>query len=216
MAKKGVTKDKPSRAEEILFVLSLRSDFQSDVNAARAKYSPEGILELMQKYKIPSQLYESVRDYIQTNSTQSRAKRVNEVALIEQWATFDDRAEQEPLENMYRVRGEPYVKLFLLSGGSKSDIHDFIDKKWPKIEEMFSMQGADTHKRIRVRNHKERDRLVMELARKPKEELQELASSQSTYKDILINMILERVYGYKKPPSEGYIRKLIAEYNKRD
>lgn len=103
----------------------------------------------------------------------------------------------------------PFVEVRLYANITKTDAHAFIDAKWKEIEGIFQSQGCKPIKRIKPKENKLRDKLIVMLSRYSKEAL---GDKNAAYLDVLVQKKLEEMFGYKV--SEGYIRKIMSKYRK--
>jgi hypothetical protein len=168
----------------------LRDDFQADIQAARDDLGiPKSgfqnaqerelwanklngldffsvISHLLEKYSISVAYYVPLQEYIELNKLQTNTHQIDLVAMIDEYAHKEDL--ESPIEDLYREWRQPFVKMILFGNGSKSDVHDFIDKNWKHIEDIFLEQGKQIGQRVRVKREKERDRLIIELSKQSK------------------------------------------------
>lgn len=225
-----------NRADELVYDLSLRSNFQKDVFSIRrrlgipeAGFSNESdrlrwltpkvalsvwksISSLLQKHSIPPIYRMPIARFVETGSTKSCTRPSDTVAAIDRYAHRSD----IPVGNMdeaYRASRQPFAKLYLF-GSTKEEVHRFIDQKWDEVREIFLEQDLDTEKRSRRKMYKDRDALIVELWRKPAKELERMSESDLPYegKEYLVQRVLKNTYG--KTVSVEYIKKIAFKYAK--
>lgn len=224
--------DKPNKAEEFLYKLSLRRDFQHDLQVYRLAIDmPQdgfvgekerqnwfkrnkdfdgmravfAIHELRKKYKIPLAYMFALDSYLFFGDARGMEwmNKWSNVLILPPKHTLNQ--SDADMEELYRDNGEPYAKLLILGNGTKSEALDFINNNWEKVEGILKKQGWVKKKRVGRTHYKQRNALIKELWGLPTEKLQKEAASESTDKELLIQHILKkRKFGHV---NEGYIRK---------
>lgn len=230
---------KTNKAIELLYELSLRDDFQKDIRKARkllkiplygfksveeknngdpfdAFSFTATMLNLLEKYQIPDVYWVPLQEYLEFDRLETKEDQIKLVGFVDRWVhREDDRS--DPMEEWYKYRKQPFVKLIIFGNNTKSDVHAFIDKNWKIMEEILTEQG-DEPKRVRRKKdeNKERDRIIIELSKKTKKELNAGLKRKLThgakYKELLIQAKMEEL-GYGEI-NEGYIRKIISKYRR--
>lgn len=239
--------NKTNKAIEFLYNLSLNDNFIKDINEAKKflKIPEKGfkgftdddrlklinnkktamdlmgaILHLAKKYSIPLAYHSVFQEYIETGKLETKRRQDEFVAFIDPTA---HRTDFNPghVEDYYNATGEPFAKLIILGNNSKTDVMNFIDKNWEKIEEVFLEQGHDVNKRVRNKIYKNRDAQIIILSKKSPQELrQELKSSNVeiigiNYKEDLIRKLLKLDKYGGSSVSSGYIRKILGKYKSK-
>lgn len=235
--------DGPNPAEEMLFRLSLDTDFTNDLKRARKSLGvPSGGLDpgdklrwlqknrargldllavefnLQKKYGIPLAFQLLLTDYILCNKPTRKNIPKDPPVLIDKYAHVKDDPRRSNMEDLYMEFGEPFVKLFIFGGGTKTEVLDFIKKNWSEIECLLVEQGAaprNATSRVRKVLYKDRDRIIRELWKWPAKALRqeilalggEMPSPRMRFfKDILVRKLLQLKYDIRV--SESYIRKI--------
>jgi hypothetical protein len=153
-----------------------------------------------------------IDDYIFFGEIRSKAnKQLPPSVVFERYAHRAD-MNLGDVEEFYKETGEPYAKLFILGNASKSDVLDYINKNWEKVEEILTEQRG-IRKVVRKTIYKKRNREIKEWWHKPIAELRkeadkidpERAPHISGCKELLIKKILRKEYGYI---GENYIKKI--------
>jgi hypothetical protein len=220
--KKG---DRPNPGEEFLYKLSGDKEFQQDVYKARIqlRIPPEGYadkemrhdwlkkhdvfdllaieMHLQKKYKISIAFQYHLDDYIFFGKTHKETNKTIAPVVID---TYAHKMDLGDVEEFYKKTGEAYAKLFILGNSSKSEVLSFINTNWEKIESILREQRGEK-KVLRKTIYKERNQRIKKLWRMPTKELQKMAGSDSSYKDSLIQKILENEGVHV---TDGYIRKI--------
>ena len=227
---------KTNKAIELLYRLSLRVDFQKDIEKARiilnipshgfSSYRErqesinnidsilftDQILNILKKYKISLAYYVPLQEYLEMGKIKTKTKQEEFVAVIDDFAHRND-IDSGNLEEFYREFGEPFAKVLILGNSTKSDVIDFINRNWNKIQSILAEQGNNPNQRIRKKKdkNKDRDKNIIELSKETTENLKKQLGNPigTLYKEDLIKKIMERD-GYHI--SDGYIRKIIQQY----
>lgn len=231
--KKG---DRPNPGEELLYHLSGNQEFQQDLLKARKflgipeegfpdedmckKWLKDGnALDLLsadlyfqKKYKISIAYRFYIDDYIFFGEIRSKVnKQLPPSVVFERYAHRAD-MDLGDVEEFYKETGEPYAKLFILGNASKSDVLDYINKNWEKVEEILTEQRG-VRKVVRKTIYKKRNldivkwcgKTIIELRNEANRIDPEHAPHKSNYKELLIQKILRKKYGYI---GESYIKKI--------
>jgi|SRR3989338_2614191 len=181
--KMGLKDDRPNPAEEFLYNLSLRRDFQRDLQLNRlvldipqmgftkeeerqkwfkSQKGLEGLNYLSvtqliaEKYKIPLDYQIGLDSYIFFGDDRI-------LQMTNQWGLAQIlppahtlEADDVDLERSYQEEKEPYAKIIVPGNSSKEEILKYIRKNWNKVEEILKKQGWTPKKRIRRTIYKER------------------------------------------------------------
>lgn len=182
--------NKGEKIEELIFRLSLKDDFEIDVQKIRDRYKIpkpgtsskkpnltkqnllalyKDTIDLAQKYKFPSASFKYFLGYI----------------LIEQKISFKNLFKESELEctlldpneklrygkeNQYKEAGIYFNTLLITQYASKEDVLRYIESNWNKIKAFREKSGV-SKKKIRPTKYKARNKRICELWRLPKEEL---------------------------------------------
>jgi hypothetical protein len=237
---KGEKGDKTNKAIELLYKLSLRDDFKYEIQVLRLKHGiPKNgfgdkenrriwdekkdieyfynlMLSTMERYDVPTSYLVPFQEYVESGILEAKTKQLDYVGFIDRYAHRKE-MNQGNIEDWYIAKEQPFVKLILLGNTSKKDVHDFIDKNWETIKNLLGEQGDDPDRRVKKIQFKERDRQIIELAKKSNSELRAILGPENKVRNLkenLIRNIMQRKeYGNYKI-SEGYIKKIIDKYKK--
>jgi hypothetical protein len=233
--------NKTNKAIEFLYKLSTRSDFINDIKEIKKKlkipdngfkaiddqerlkwFKKTNTLDLMkkylfirEKYSIPIAYNSVLQEYIETGKLETKRKQDELSAFIDPVAHIKNTGNAE---DYFREIGEPFAKIIILGNNSKTDVINFIDNNWEKIEDVFLEQGHIVGKRVRKSTNKNRDSLIIELSRKPIKELRDrLIKKGGSFikgepKENIISKLLP-LENKTKPyyAKSGYIRKIIQK-----
>lgn len=237
---KGEKGDKTNKAFELLFKLSLRDDFKYEMQVLRLKHGipKDGfrdrekrrlwdekkdiayfynlMLSTMERYEVPTSYLTPFQEYVETGLLETKTKQLDYVGFIDRYAHRKE-MNQGNIEDWYIAKGQPFVKLILLGNTSKKDVHDFIDKNWETIKNILGEQGDNPDKRVKKIQYKNRDRQIIELAKKSNDELRQILGSEHrgiNRKENLISDILKKSEYGKLKISDDQVKKIIYQYKK--
>lgn len=228
-----MTDDNLNKAKELIYKLSLQDNFLLDIQRIRGRFgiTPseenreeppswltknntlqyiESKLLILEKYKIPQAYQVAVDQFIRFNSVSSQSKP--SVAFIDRYAHENWNGN---IEEWYKTRKEPFVKIIILNADNKKDLHKFIDDKFDQIQEIFSEQGRESQRvRSKSEKNKEIDKLIIRYSKHSTPQLKSLLgiTKGTFYKDDLIKKILSD-RGYKV--SDLYVRKIIQKHRQK-
>ncbi len=216
---------KTNKAIEFLYNFTFDDDFIKDVKEARKLLENQVAffgfsMHILKKYSIPLAYSQVLQEYIKSGNLETTRTQDEFVAFIDPTAHKTD-FEPANAEDYYRINGEPFAKLIILGNNSKTDVMNFIDKNWSKIEDVFLEQGHDINKRVRHKAYKKRDQQIITFSRKKIKELRDelklndIEIIGTKYKEDLISKLLKlNKYGNFSVTS-GYIRRIISKYKKK-
>lgn len=217
----------PNPGEEFFYKLSLKAAFEEDLIAARQKLKipSEGFADeeehliwqskpgnprlrfditfhLQKKYGIPLAYLQLLNAYLLFGETRIVIKEKQSIVTILPPAYLYSPGSLD-MEDYLREHNEPYVRVLILGNGRKSDVLKSIENSWDEIEEYLKSQGWTRPKKVRTTIHKDRNKLIKKLWRKPIQELRDEVRSydpnnkyEPKYREILIQRILKhRGYG---------------------
>ncbi len=224
-----------NKATELLYGLSLQDDFCLDIQQIRGRFgiAPLKIgseepfkeitkensgdflsaeLSLLEKYSIPIAHLTALSDYIRFNKLEKLPQP--SVAFIDRYA---HEKWEGHIEEWYKDKNEPFVKMLILNADSKADIHKFIDDNWERIQEILIEQGREP-KRIRSKGekNKEIDKLIVRYSKQNVTQMKmALGLTKGTfYKDDLIKKMIKKYHEHEV--SDGYIRKVLQKYRSKN
>ena len=170
---------------------------------------------LQTKFKIPVVFTPFIRFYFCFGYVPKEfSKRVNVAKICPPIHLLNPEHENEEEEIQTYFPYEPYAKLLIFGTSRKSDVIEFIEKNWNKVESVMKRQGWVRPKMVRRTIYKRRNLRIKELNRKTLKELQKEADPDGTYyegfspkyKHLVIQKILKKE-GYGEV-NDGYIRKI--------
>ncbi|MCX6739570.1 MAG: hypothetical protein NT098_06020 [Candidatus Parcubacteria bacterium] len=233
------TDKRTNKAVEFFYELSLRSDFSEDIRSLRVAFGMpvegsgkvkkgtisrcslfdylEREFSLMEKYGIPPQYEVPFAEYISSGLFETNTKQLELVGFVDRYA-YQGNKDRDYSEEYYIAMKEPFVKIILFGHSSKADVHDFIDKSCGTIETVLMEQGAEFGQRVKKKTFKKRDGLIIELSKKPNDELKKIVGSKytglNTKEGLIQNIMSKEEYGEYKV-SDGYVKKLIHKHKQK-
>ena len=120
-----------------------------------------------------------------------------------------------PEDREIKIAQRPFVKLWIYDTASRDDLLKFVRKNWNFIKYNIAHQSIKPVGRIKSTDHKDRDRMILELYELPKKDLHQMAgvSDKKTYRETLVGIILSS-RGEKNITSDA-VKKVIVRYRKK-
>ncbi|MFA5124453.1 MAG: hypothetical protein WC473_01320 [Patescibacteria group bacterium] len=227
--------EQANRSEEYLYKLSLNDKFQADVlelrrilgipsegvkdqddrqkcfaDTTKDIFVLDALFYLQEKYKVPLDYVFHLDDFIFFGKSTGDKKFQLPGYYYSSAKILPPKHTLEPddvdLEEFYKDHKEPYVKILVFGDSTKSEVLGYLNQNWNQVEKILTQQGWKPQKRVRKTVHKERNRLIKELYKKTKKELEKEYGTTSQSKELLISKIMDKLgYGYV---DDGYIRKI--------
>ena len=234
---KGDKKNKTghNKLKELIYRLSIKKDFQNNIEKLREKYKiknlPNNKIEYLanwmkinkdevlslsldtakitRKYKIPFQNFNYILGYILTQNTIETTEFINESCVECEIVQPNNKLRYGP-EQVYNEAGIKYVKLLITEHASVRDVKNYLDRNWHKMEGYRKEQGV-VRKQIRTTQQKARNKRICELVRASREEL---GLKKGDYKEAYMAKIITREFGPTSEDTVKSVSKKCRGYNK--
>ncbi|MFZ3044254.1 MAG: hypothetical protein WA058_04090 [Minisyncoccia bacterium] len=199
-----------TKSDELFYQISLGDAFQADIRDCREKFSiPKDGLEaenirrwysslddkygkfldlltdILRRYKLASSFINPLEEYVVTNETQN-------LYPLRPHPFYEIDTQKGYWAEQYRKDAKPFVSLLIYDYASLAETQAYLKSSWKRIKKELDKQRGEPARRIRRSTHKERDREVLALYEKSREEL---GLKKGEYKEIVVAQMLSGKYG---------------------
>ncbi len=215
-----------TKSDELFYQISLGDVFQTDVRNCRDRFSipKDGLdaedirrwyislgdkygefldvlTDILRRYKLASSFINPLEEYVVTNETQN-------LYPLRPHPFYDIDTPQGYLAEQHRKDAKPFVSLLIYDYASLDEIQAYLKTSWKYVKKELDKQRGEPAHRIRRSTHKERDREVLALYEKSREEL---GLKKGEYKEMAVARMLSGKYG---TIDWDHIKRIVARMRK--